>query len=118
MEKISNFRDRLIQLIESSGQSQVEVAERAGISKSLLNKYIKGANKAGNDRILMLSEAFGVNPVWLMGFDVDKYKWPEQTAISSEKDQLIRQILDICNKSNESTLKIILRLVLAIANEK
>mgnify|MGYP003298325557 CR=1 FL=1 len=74
MEKISTFKDRLHEAIVVSGLQQVVVAERAGISKSLLNKYLKGVSEAGNNKLYSLSQALNVSPVWLMGYDVPMFK--------------------------------------------
>lgn len=70
MDLNSNFRVRLREAIDYSGLQQVEVAKLSGISKSLLNKYLKGISEAGNDKLLVLGKALNVSPVWLMGYDV------------------------------------------------
>lgn len=117
MEKVSNFKNRLLQSIAESGLSQIEIAEKAGISKSLLNKYIKGVSEAGNHKLLLLANALNVNPLWLMGYDVEKYKMPESQKNDDAKDPLIQQILNVCNEASEDELKMILRVVKSMVNK-
>ena len=117
MEKVDNFRNRLRQSIIDSGMSQIEVANKAGISKSLLNKYLKGVSEAGNHKLLLLANALGVNPVWLMGYDVDKYKIPEAPSKDNERNDLIRQIENTCKLANIDDLKTFLRIIKSIVNK-
>ena len=51
MKKISFFKDRLKIALLNSGMSQIELARRTGISRSLINKYLKGISEAGNDKL-------------------------------------------------------------------
>lgn len=70
MKKVTTFSSRLNEAILSSRLQQIEVANLSGISKSLLNKYLKGKSEAGNDKLYKLANALNVSPVWLMGYDV------------------------------------------------
>ena len=72
MKKITTFSERLKEALASSGLRQIDLANMTGISKSLLNKYIGGITEAGNDKLYILASALNVNPVWLMGYDVEK----------------------------------------------
>lgn len=87
MKKTSTFKERLYEAILYSGLQQVVVAERAGISKSLLNKYLKGVSEAGNDKLYSLSQALNVSPVWLMGYDVPKDR-EDDLILQDEKDKI------------------------------
>lgn len=83
MEKISTFKDRLQIAISNSKLQQSEVAKYSGISRSLINKYLKGISEAGNDKLYALGKTLNVNPVWLMGFDV-----PVKESNSSNQDNI------------------------------
>lgn len=72
MKRISSFASRLNESMQYSGMKQYELSQKSGISKSLLNKYIKGVSLAGNDKLYVLSEILCVSPVWLMGYDVPR----------------------------------------------
>lgn len=111
MKIVDSFKNRLIEAVEESGMSQVEIAAKANISKSLLNKYIKGVNQAGNHKLLSLARALRVSPVWLMGYDVDKRKVDVDPEFSEEKKKLISQIISLCEQADEANLKTILKII-------
>lgn len=117
MKKVDNFRNRLEQSIKDSGMNQIEVATKSGISKSLLNKYLKGVSEAGNHKLLLLATALGVNPVWLMGYDVDKYKIPDTPSEDNERNDLIKQIENTCRIASIEDLKTFLRIIKSIVNK-
>ena len=98
--------------------TQNELAVKSGISKSLINKYLKGVSEAGNHKLLLLATALNVNPLWLMGYDVDKYKVPEGRNVNSEKQDLIQQIESECKDATIEELKIILRIVKSMVEKK
>lgn len=103
MKLISTFGERLNTAINESGLQQIQVAKLAGISKSLLNKYIKGIATAKNDKLYNLSLVLKVNPVWLLGYDVNKKDnyIDENNIIKSEGSisisHSVKDILDMLN---------------------
>lgn len=115
MKKVSSFSSRLNEAILSSGLQQIEVSKLSGISKSLLNKYIKGISEAGNEKLYKLASTLNVNPVWLMGYDVEKRN---SHPNKSEKDYLIDEIVEICSYQNEETLRTILAIVKSLDKRK
>lgn len=54
--------------------TQSELCQKTKIPKSALSEYLKGLYEPKQDRLLILSEALNVDPVWLMGFDVPMEK--------------------------------------------
>jgi|ERR1700722_18952166 len=46
------------------GLSQTEVADAIGITFQQIQKYEKGANRVGASRLLQISDALGVSPVY------------------------------------------------------
>lgn len=54
--------DRLVrQVFQASGLSQAELARRAGISRSVLNVYLRGHREPGTDALLRICTAAGVD---------------------------------------------------------
>ena len=106
MKKTSTFKDRLYEAILYSGLQQVDVADRAGISKSLLNKYLKGVSEAGNEKLYNLSQALNVSPVWLMGYDVARTR-EEDLALQDEKNK-INQFINNLGEESLNKLKSLL----------
>ena len=61
---------RLKMALSVRNMTQSELCQKTKIPKSALSEYIKGLYDPKQDRLLILSEALDVDPVWLMGFDV------------------------------------------------
>ena len=51
----------------------VELSLRSGVLKSSISQYMNGTHSITNVKAGAIAEVLGVNPVWLMGFDVPKY---------------------------------------------
>lgn len=51
-----------------------ELAERSGVSKSSISQYINGLHAPSNISSKKMASVLGVNPLWLMGFDVKMKK--------------------------------------------
>ena len=47
-----------------------------GISKQSISSYLSGTRSPKTDFLKAVSEAYGVQVAWLMGFDVPKYEDP------------------------------------------
>ena len=71
--KVATFRERITELVESSGKSQSDIAADLGISKQTLSAWITGQNSPRIPTVTALATYFGVTVPWLNGFDVAKY---------------------------------------------
>ena len=67
---VSNFSERIKELHIKSGLNQQDFANKIGVIKSLLNRYINRGDKPKYDKIIQISNNLGINPLWLMGCDV------------------------------------------------
>lgn len=63
-------RKRIIYLIDTycSGKQQI-FADKCRIGKSSVSQYVNGTNTPGNIHASRIAEAFGVNILWVMGFN-------------------------------------------------
>ncbi len=80
MSDKSSTAERLHELMTTRHLKQVDiltlcktVGEKYGISvsKSQVSEWVRGRVKPGSDKLTVLSEALGVSPAWLMGYDVE-----------------------------------------------
>ncbi len=101
--KMEQFKDRLKFAMNYNKINQVELAEKTNCSKSLISKYLKGETKAKQDRLYMISSVLGVNPVWLMGYDVPMIENKNKNL----KDQLKSKIDSLDDSQVEKLLVII-----------
>jgi len=104
----SNPSERLKQLMSERNLKQVEILEKSlpyqkelGIKmgKSTLSQYVNGVQSPDQHRIYLLSKTLEVSEPWLMGYDVEKKRVPdnERNSISNEQPE----ILPIYNKLEE-----------------
>lgn len=71
LNTVSTASARIREAMDLRGMRQVELVEKSGLSKSLVNQYVSGKiQNVRSDKIYILAKALSVDPVWLMGFDV------------------------------------------------
>ena len=66
------------------------------MGRSALSQYVTGKSKPDDKKLYLLSKTLGVSEAWLMGYDVEKKRVPdnERNSISNEQPE----ILPIYNK--------------------
>lgn len=67
------FSKRVKECRENAGLTQRQLASLIGTSAANINRYEKGSHGAGSDALQEMANVFNINPVWLMGAQVDKY---------------------------------------------
>lgn len=72
MEKIAELAERLNEAIKDK-TTMTKLADQIGMSKQAISAYTTGVRVPKRPVINALAEALGVNPLWLMGYDVGKY---------------------------------------------
>lgn len=103
LEKIS--RERIIYIINTfCDGNRMELARRANIGKSSISQYVNGTNAPGNITAAKIGSAFGIDPMWVMGFDV-----PMERASNLEEDMYKlaeeKQILDLLSQMTDEEKK-------------
>lgn len=61
---------RLRDALNRAGLRAQDLSNRSGIGKSSISQYLSGSHAPSNKSAGAMAEVLGVNPVWLMGFDV------------------------------------------------
>lgn len=64
---------RLKEAMNEKGMKAVELSARSGVLKSSISQYMNGSHSMSNKAAGAIGKVLGVDPVWLMGFDVPKY---------------------------------------------
>ena len=67
-EKNSMERIKLL-ISQYCGGSQQRLADTTGVNKASISQYVNGKNAPSTFTAEKLCKPFGLNPVWLMGFD-------------------------------------------------
>ena len=82
--KVSN---RLKHIMKIRNLKQVDIINKSkpyqkklgiSLSKSTLSQYINDVQSPDQDRIYLLSKTLNVGEAWLMGYDVDSYRVPDE----------------------------------------
>lgn len=60
---------RLKEAMKVRGIKQSKLAEKTGISKSMISEYVKGKYEPKQDNIYKIAKALNVKEAWLMGFE-------------------------------------------------
>jgi len=63
---MENFNEKLKKWFAGQGIKQTDIAERLKVSPTIVNNYLNGARTFGKNVALKWSNAFGLNPLWLM----------------------------------------------------
>ena len=64
-----SFRKRLEIALSVRGIKPVDLAKKTGISESTISQYRSGYSKPKEARLVVIANALGVDPAWLMGLD-------------------------------------------------
>lgn len=105
---------RLQLALSNANMKPQELAERSGVSKSSISQYVNGSHSPSNISSGKMSKVLNVNPLWLMGFDVDMdIKKP--SAVEAEND------FDLISKFsmlNDRDKKIVLDMIDSMLSRK
>lgn len=83
-----------------------ELADKAGVSESSVSQYVNGSHAPSNISSGKMGAVLGVNPLWLMGFDVDPKK-----ALTTESANKDFEIVDKLSKLEPRDKDIVLNMI-------
>lgn len=86
MQLIDTFQNRLKTAMQIRNIKQIDLVEKTGIDKTLLNKYLAGISGARQQKLTLLADALNVNEVWLMGYDVPMERNFDNNIQDKEKE--------------------------------
>lgn len=110
--KIASSQSRIKELLDISGDTQADMVRKTGIEKSAISNYINGRREARQDKLILIANAYKVNPSWLMGLDVDMYN---DSPINNATPEEIAKALEIYEKYKkaipqvQSAIEVLLR---------
>lgn len=93
-KKISTTQERLSEMMKIYNISAADIVRKTGINKSTLSNYINGKRVAVQNQLALISDAYGIDPAWLMGYDV-----PMKLVSNDELDpDLMRRAMEYYEK--------------------
>ena len=78
------FNEQLVSLMKLKNITLSELAEKTGLSKGLISKYMRNIVNPKQVNILKIADALGVKPSFLMGFG--------EYNDSAKKESIIKKI--------------------------
>lgn len=110
--------NRLKEAMNDINISSAELSRRVGMGKSSISQYVNGSHMPSNLSAGRLGKVLGVNPAWLMGYDVDKknddfgVKVDKYTIYLKKCPELL-EVVEVYNKMTPEARESILALMKA-----
>lgn len=109
MEKTDTCGKRLEQALTIRGMKQADLCKLAGVPKSSLSLYLKGAYEPKQDKIYKMADALNVSEMWLMGYDIPMEKLRQNISVGLTDAERI--MLDLFRRVPENQQKILIQLI-------
>lgn len=87
--KITDSQHRIAELIDFLGVNQTEFCQKTGLQKSALSNYLNGDREPRQDQISKITDAYNINPAWIMGYDVPM-EWDEPETFDTPEEFELR----------------------------
>ena len=97
--KVSTSQRRLAELMTTLNINQADLCKRTGIKKASMSNYVNGNREPNQTALFQLSEPFGINPAWLMGYDVPMYLSDKIKDIEKRIDALDATVITANEKA-------------------
>lgn len=110
-DKIETCGKRIEQALILRNMRQSELCEKAGVPKSSLSLYLRGAYEPKQDRICMMAEALNVSEIWLMGYDVPLERSHHQLFTTNELTDSERIMLELFRQIPVAQQKILIQIM-------
>lgn len=73
-----SFANRLSKALIIRNMKPIDLAKKSGINKATISEYLKGKYEAKQTNIYILAKALNINEAWLMGFDTNIDRTPDE----------------------------------------
>lgn len=104
---------RLQLALSNANMKPQELADKSGVSKSSISQYVNGSHIPSNISSGKMGKVLNVEPMWLMGFDVEMRK-----DISSKSAKYDIELLKKVSLLNERDKKIIMSMIDSMLSSK
>lgn len=94
-----NFGDRLKELRLQNGMTQKDLADRIGITKSVVSFYELRERTPSPEVLVKLATIFHVSSDYLLG--IERRKSIDITGLDSEDEKAVRTIVEQLRKKNQ-----------------
>lgn len=109
-EKTETCGKRIEKALMLRQMKQADLCKLAGVPKSSLSLYLKGAYEPKQDKIYKMANALNVSEMWLMGYDVPMESYSTPTT-AAELTSAERIMLELFRRVPETQQKILIQLI-------
>lgn len=89
--RVSTSQKRIAELMDIFNITQSDIVKKTKISKSTLSNYLSGKRTPDQDHLSVIADPYGIDPSWLMGYDVPMIRKDIQTSLTDQEHDLILQ---------------------------
>lgn len=82
-----SFANRLAKALMLRNMKPIDLSNKSGINKATISQYLSGRYSAKQNNIYILAKALDVNEAWLMGFDTNIDRIPD-----NERTQIMKYV--------------------------
>lgn len=105
-----NAKERIRFVVDQfCGGSQQKLADIADVNKGSVSQYLKGKNTPSTFTAEKICRPFGLDPVWLMGFDVPMIRpqtlHSDSGDMSDPRNLILQEIVAVLDKMNKESLE-------------
>lgn len=97
---------RLQLALSKANMNQQELADKSGVSKASISQYINGSHAPSNISSGKMGKVLNVEPMWLMGFDVEMRK--EISSESAKNDMAFLEKFSLLNKQDKNIVMLMI----------
>jgi transcriptional regulator with XRE-family HTH domain len=91
-ERIEPFSERFKYALDMRGKKQIDICEFLHINKSTISEYISGKAVPKSERTYQIAKYLGVDPGWIMGYDVPMEPKAYEIDLHGLKDDSIKRL--------------------------
>ena len=100
--------NRLKIALSNNNMTSQELSDRSGVSKASISQYINGSHAPSNISSGKMGSVLDVNPLWLMGFDVEMHS---ELSASFDLSHIEKEIIKSYRTSDEIDRQMVRRIL-------
>lgn len=102
--KIANFKNRFVSILNKKNISQSELARLTNISQSTISEWYRGSSEPKQDKLDLIAKVLNINPVWLLGYDVDIENNNNNNEQSTPQLKILARNFEKLNEKDKDTI--------------
>ncbi len=97
---------RLQLALSNANMNQQELADKSGVNKASISQYVNGSHAPSNISSSKMGKVLDVEPMWLMGFDVEMRK--ELSSESAKNDIVLLEKFSLLNERDKNIVMLMI----------